>query len=205
MSFDLPLAVEMRDAGITVGTANRAVDEVVDANGFGDIGNDFPLTNLAIETGRKEVLDGKDCGRPVQSFPDGRSVIKVPFDDFRAQHFQLLYRRLLAVMNHCTNVVMSLIPLSQQLSGNRTTLVTTGACHHYQTIAHFLFLLMQMHRTGFRTRCHHGCNCRAELTSLVLPFQRPTSLHALEKKLARRTLSRVGWRPRRLPLQACRG
>ena len=83
--LDLPFALEVCDAGVAFGAANRAVDEVLHAGGLGRIREALTMQDLALyaDTRRPKYLNAINTVGAFQCSFQGRTVSQIPLDDAR--------------------------------------------------------------------------------------------------------------------------
>ena len=82
--LDAVLGLEVRDARVAVGAAHRGVDEVPDARGFGDLGQQHPLLHFGLHAGLERGGHGEDPVAAAHGRFDAGAVVEVPAHDLGA-------------------------------------------------------------------------------------------------------------------------
>ena len=94
MLFDVPFALEVRQPGLAVCACYRAVHEMIDARGFGSIGERDALAHLAVVTTFPKILDREHAVRTGECRTIRRWVVEVAVHDLCTHGSELFRRRL---------------------------------------------------------------------------------------------------------------
>ena len=84
MLLDFPLAVEVQNSRLPMGTANRTIDAVLHTGLLGRISNRLALLNLTIVTGLPEVLHGENAVGAIKHPLHSRAVLHIALDNLYA-------------------------------------------------------------------------------------------------------------------------
>ena len=120
MLLDARLALKVGDAGLAVGAADRAVDEVAHARRLGRVGERRALADLALRAaGLVVVLDGEDTGRARDRAVHGITVGQVAADQGGAARGERLRGRFVGVAREGADGEAG----GEQVAGDRAALL----------------------------------------------------------------------------------